>query len=164
MITYPCPHCEMLLEADEQQVGAVLICPGCEQQTIVPNRAAAGVEQGAAAPPMTPQAPASPPAGKVSGVTVPILISAISNILLGLGWISSCFGFMFAIPLIILCIFEFMLFTKASTLPPQELAQRAKTIGILEIIAIVLGNLVSLICGIIVLVNAGKVGQVRPAG
>lgn len=44
-----------------------------------------------------------------SGIKVPVLISAISNIVVGLIWLSTCFGFVFTIPMVILCIFEFVL-------------------------------------------------------
>ena len=92
-----------------------------------------------------------------SGVVVPILISAIANVVLGLAWLGVTFGCAFpvSIALWVLCIFEFMLYARADRLPPAQLAAKAHTLGILEIIA-GLFNLVSLVCGIIVLINASK--------
>src|SRR5262245_3830736 len=65
--------------------------------------------------------PASAAAG---GVKVALLISAISNIVVGLFWMSFCFGVFFTIPMVVLCIFEFTLWTRADSLPPHELANQ----------------------------------------
>jgi hypothetical protein len=91
-----------------------------------------------------------------SGIKVPVLISAISNILVGLFWVSTCFGFVFAVPLFILCIFEFSLWADADKLSARRLSERGKTMGIFEIV-VGLANTVSLICGIILLINSGKI-------
>ncbi len=92
------------------------------------------------------------------GVKVPILISAISNIVVGLFWASLCFGFIFTIPMIVLCIFEFILWSRADTLPVRRLGEQAKTLGIFEII-VGLFNTVAFVCGIIVLINGGKLAS-----
>lgn len=55
----------------------------------------------------------------------------------------------------ILCVFEFWLYGESDRLPPHKLASRAGTLGIFEIIC-GLFNLVSFVCGIIVLINIGK--------
>jgi hypothetical protein len=51
-----------------------------------------------------------------------------------------------------LCIFEFSLYAKADSLSPRELIERAKSVAIAEVI-VGLVNTISLVCGIIVLVN-----------
>lgn len=90
-----------------------------------------------------------------SGITIPLLVSAIGNIFVSLIWVATCFLSFIAVPLIVLCVFEFMLYAKADTLPPLELARRAKKLAIFEIIVGVF-NTIALVCGIIVLVNAPK--------
>ena len=89
------------------------------------------------------------------GVKVPVLISAISNIVVGLIWASTCFGIVFTVPMVILCIFEFALWSKADGLSPRRLGGQAKTLAIFEIV-VGLANTPTLICGIIVLINSGK--------
>ena len=92
------------------------------------------------------------------GIKVPVLISAISNIVVGLIWAATCFGIVFTIPMIILCIFEFRLWSKADNLSLRQLSGEAKTMGIFEIV-VGLANTPTLICGIIVLINSGKLAD-----
>lgn len=89
------------------------------------------------------------------GVTTPVLISAIGNILVALFYFGTCFLFFIGIPLVILCIFEFIFYGSRFDRAPEELASKARTLGIIEIVAGFF-NLISLVCGIIVLVNAGS--------
>ena len=74
---------------------------------------------------------------------------------MGLLWLATCVGIIFSVPMFILCIFEFILYGNASRLYPEELGAQAKTLGIFEII-VGLVNTPTLICGIIVLINASK--------
>jgi uncharacterized Zn finger protein (UPF0148 family) len=94
------------------------------------------------------------------GVKIPLLISAISNIVVGLLWASSCIGIVFTVPMIILCVFELKLWSNADSLPLREFGRRAKTLGIFEIV-VGLANTPTLVCGILVLINAGKMAQPR---
>jgi hypothetical protein len=89
------------------------------------------------------------------GVKVPVLISAIANIVVGLIWLATCFGVIFTVPMLILSIFEFSLWSRADRLPLYALGDRAKVLGIFEIV-VGLVNTPTLICGILVLVNGGK--------
>jgi hypothetical protein len=90
-----------------------------------------------------------------SGIRIPILISGIFNILAGLAWVSTCLLSPLAIPLLVLAVFEIIAFVKlGDPAQAQATARRVKTLGILEICTILLGNLASLVCGIIVLINA----------
>ena len=93
--------------------------------------------------------------GAGDGITVPLLISAISNIVVGLIWAATCFGIIFAIPMFILCVFEFMLWSKADRMSGRRLAGEARSLAIFEII-VGLANLGSLIAGIIILINSGN--------
>ena len=96
----------------------------------------------------------------VSGITTPLLISAIGNIVIGLAWFSTCFGIVVAIPMFILCVFEFIVYAHASRTNRENLKSWAILIGILEIV-VGLFNLVSLICGIILLIHASKLEQIE---
>ena len=87
-------------------------------------------------------------------LTTPVLISAIGNIAVGLCWFSlMCFPV--GIPMIILCIFEFMYYGDSDRLSPEELISRAGNLAICEIVC-GLFNLVSLVCGILLLINKGQ--------
>jgi hypothetical protein len=91
-----------------------------------------------------------------SAIKTCLLVSAIGNIVIGLFWLSSCFGVVFTVPMVILCIFEFTLYAKIDDLPVPVLVPKAKTLGIFEII-VGLANIVSLVCGILNLIHTGKV-------
>lgn len=108
-------------------------------------------------PPVPPvAAPAMPTGPDFNMIKIPLLISAIFNCLVALGWVSTCFLFFLAIPLVVLAVFEFMLFSKftnPSTVPPRS---KVQMFAILECCTIVLGNVPSLICGILILVNLDK--------
>jgi hypothetical protein len=95
------------------------------------------------------------PHPSASGVTIPLLVSAISNIVVGLLWCYTCLGVILAIPMFLLCIYEFALWARADSMSLPALASSAKARGILEII-VGLANTPTLICGIIILINAGK--------
>lgn len=90
-----------------------------------------------------------------SGIRIPMLISAIGNIIVGLVWLTTCFGIILTVPMVLLCIFEFLLYARADDLPENELASKAQVMGILEIV-VGLFNLISLVCGILVLIHANK--------
>jgi hypothetical protein len=60
--------------------------------------------------------------------------------------------------MVILCIFEFGLWSKADSLSPQRLGGQAKSLAIFEIL-VGLANTPTLICGIIVLINSGKLAD-----
>ncbi len=109
------------------------------------------------------QAPPNPPtqAGALgpadpTAVRVALLLSAIFNILSAIGWAFTCVGIVLSVPLVILAIFEFMLFAKLSSPPYAQHRGRAQVIGILEICTLIAGNLPSVICGILVLVFLDK--------
>lgn len=92
-------------------------------------------------------------AGFSAGIIAPLIVSAIFNILLGLFWISTCIGAIVGVPMIVLAIFEFIAMGKANSGHDRAgTVSMVQVIGVLEIIA-GLFNLVSLICGIIVLIN-----------
>ncbi len=69
-------------------------------------------------------------------------------------------GAIFTVPMIVLCAFEFGFFSSAARMHPRELASKAQTLAVFEIIVGLL-NMVSLVCGIIVLVNAGNIARAR---
>ncbi len=100
----------------------------------------------------------SRPTKSREGIKVPVLISAISNIVVGLIWAATVLGIIFTIPMVILCIFELTLWSQADSLSLGQLRRRAKTLGIFEII-VGFVNIIALICGIIVLINSGKLAD-----
>jgi hypothetical protein len=149
-----CPHCGSQLQNDPALSGQQVACPSCAGQFRMPV---------AIVPTAQAFAPSGTYAGHSSvptGITVPLLISAISNIVVGLIWLSTCFGVVFAIPMALLCIFEFMLYSRIGREPVANIARSASTLAIFEII-VGLVNTPTLICGIILMINAGKV---RPTG
>lgn len=139
MIRYTCHACGIVLDAPMNMAGQDLQCPSCHGMTIVPARVA-------------PVAGAS-----LAGVTIPLLISAIFNVLGGLLWLVATMGCAapLSIALWILCGFEFALYAKAERLPPETLGRHCLTIGIVEII-VGLFNLPALVCGILVIVNSSR--------
>ena len=148
MIRYTCPHCGEQLEAPASVSGEDVQCPRCGNRTVVPKLVARATGPSAQVYGHRYVSPA--------GITAPVLISAIGNIVVGLAWAATCFGIVLTIPMVILCVFEFSLYAQAGRLPPPTLARKAKTLGIFEVI-VGLFNLISLVCGIIVLINAGKI-------
>lgn len=91
-----------------------------------------------------------------AGVRIPLLVSGILNCLAALGWISTCALSFLAIPLIVLAVYEFLTFAKLGESDYRRHAGRVKTLQILEICSILLGNLGSMICGIIGLVMGNQ--------
>ncbi len=142
-----CPHCGTQLANSAQVAGQVVVCPGCAGQFQMPALTMPVAQPVYAAP--------QPAEGALS---VPILISAISNLVVGLLWASTCIGLVLAIPMFVLSGFEFALYSKFGRQPLAEIARRASTLGIFEVI-LGLFNTPVLVCGIIVLVNAGKFKQ-----
>lgn len=89
-------------------------------------------------------------------VRVAILISAIFNILAAAGWAMTCFGIVLSVPLVVLAVFEFLRFAKLGSPPYSPQREKARVLGILEICTFLAGNLVSAVCGIVVLVFLEK--------
>lgn len=84
--------------------------------------------------------------------TVPILVSAIGNIVIALFWIGTCFGIPLGLACIALCICEFLVFAKRDQYDRDEFRSVTLWLGIFEII-VGLINLISFVCGIVVLVT-----------
>jgi len=111
-----------------------------------------------AVPPITPPAD-PPPAGGAdpTPIRVAVLVSAIFNLLSAIAWAFTCFGLVLSVPLVVLAVFEILLFSRlGGSGPYAPLRGRVRLIGVLEICTILAGNLVSLICGIIVLAFLDK--------
>ena len=152
-ISYTCPHCGSPLEADAIHAGSEARCGTCGGRTIVPNRRGGFVN-----PTVSCFAPATIPSAAANrgAISVPILISAIANLVLGIVWISTCFGAVLGVPMLVLSIFEFIHYSKSDELSSAKFASKAETLGILEVIEGLCLNLVSLVCGILVLIHVGK--------
>jgi hypothetical protein len=142
-------------------------CPICQQQFILPG--------GPGTPPRPPATlhatsttatgfrPA-PSGDWLSSIKVPILISGILNVIYCvislLVMVASCIGVILIpllIPLIVLCVFEFVYYGTADQHPPPKAIRDGRTIAICEIVAGVLSaNLFVLVCGILALVSCGQ--------
>jgi hypothetical protein len=107
-----------------------------------------------AAPPM----PGSP-SRRAPTARIALLVSAIFNLFFAaamiLAGLFACFPLLFGLPLLILGIYElrYRNMLDDATPPPGGFARPIRTIAVLEIITIILGNIPSMICGIIILVN-----------
>lgn len=172
---FPCPYCGGLMAGAADLAGQQVACAHCRCQFLMPGT---NVPQQATKPcpfcaeqiafsaikckhcgsaPMS--AASSQSAARVpTGVTVPLLISAVWNCVVGLACLSSCVPLPLAVPFVILCIYEFKLYGKADGLTPQSLASQAHTLAICEIVAGVF-NVVSLPCGIIILINVSSLNR-----
>jgi hypothetical protein len=107
-----------------------------------------------AAPPPVPVYAESPKSPAI--ITLPLLISAIWNCLAALVWLATCFGVIFTAPLVVLLIFEFMLYADLNNRSKIVSPSKVRTIAICEIVA-GLVSLGPLVCGIIILTNLSRV-------
>ncbi len=86
-------------------------------------------------------------------VTAPIIVSSCWNAVTAVGWmvLVPCFGFVIALPYVLLAIYEFSTFQRAESMPPHELHERC---GVLAVLQILLGltNVVPVVCGVLLLV------------
>lgn len=121
-----------------------IICGTCKSRMVPQNKIATQVN--------------APALGR-PGIAVPLLISAIANLVIGIILATTCFGIIFAVPMWILCVFEFILYANVDQIHPVNLKSRATIIGICEIVVGLL-NMVSLVCGIILLIHASKLSRV----
>lgn len=92
-----------------------------------------------------------------SGITIPLLISAVSNILFGFAWLYTCVGVVIAIPMFILSAKEFQLYGRIGTRPIQENAASIDNLANWQIALGIFLNIPTLICGIVLKANAGKI-------
>ena len=96
---------------------------------------------------------------EVNLVRVPMLISAICNVVFGLFWAITLIGIPIAIALWILCVFEFQTWARLDgSRPPATLKRRVVTVAIIQII-VGLVNWITLVCGILALVGSGRLDQ-----
>lgn len=112
--------------------------------------------------------PPAPPQHPVprhpDGVRIPLLLSGIFNTFAALAWASTCIFAVVGIPLLVLAIFEFKAFLELGRGGPYApMKGRVQTLGILEICTILTFNLLSMICGIIVLAQMATLDDDRPA-
>lgn len=170
MIRYPCIHCQHPIEVPDSMQGQSQICSNCNGRTIVPVVQKPGQGQAARPQPSSPSTPgyvqsapvyAAPPQQvEATAVGVPMLISAIINLMMGLVWALTCIGIILTIPLIILGIFEIIVASQILARKERVTRGKATAIGICEIIAGLLSlSLIPTVCGIIVLCNQSKLPQ-----
>ncbi len=92
------------------------------------------------------------------GVKVLLVVSAISNIVVGILWASTCFGVILTVPMIVLSVLELMLWSKADSVPKRSLGRQAFNMSIFEIL-LGIANTPTLICGIILMINSNKLKE-----
>lgn len=90
-----------------------------------------------------------------------LLVSGIANAVFALfnlaGTFIVCYTFIFAIPLIVLAVFEFMLWNQLGQPGDhRDKASKLQIIAICEIVTILGCNVASLVCGVMQLVNKNK--------
>ena len=145
-LTAFCPHCRAELQIEPRFAGQPVSCPSCGGRFQTPM-------------PQADTSFSSTHSGNRSqlnsGIKICVLISGIGNILLGLFWISTLIGVVIGVPQIVLAVFEFIYFAQADKKPLDDALSQAKIIGILEIVS-GLCNLISLVCGILVVVFASN--------
>jgi hypothetical protein len=95
-------------------------------------------------------------------LTVPIVISAVWNVMTAIGWASMipCIGLVIAVPYAVLAFFEVTTFVKAPAMPPDQLYRRCGPLGVCQIV-LGLTNLVPVVCGILLLVYRDRLRQYR---
>ncbi len=91
-----------------------------------------------------------------AAITVPLLISAISNVVFGLFWLCTIYGVVIGVPMFILAVFEFMLYAKIGTKPVKDIAREASTLAIWQMVLGFFCNIPTFVCGILLIINAGK--------
>ncbi len=119
----------------------------------------------AATPPVGPTAAASqvPPGWPPNELAVPLLVSGIFHLVYGVSAFGSscalgittmglgcCCGVL-GIPAIVLGLFEVMHYSQRTTMDPQRWLDRTKIFAIIDICCVLWGNIVAIVCGIVVL-------------
>jgi hypothetical protein len=114
--------------------------------------------------PSQPTGPQTPvledtPDRAVRSLRAAVLTSAIANLVAGyLGFFGTCFGVVIFAPMVVLAAFELLLFLQAPSMATSALERRARVIGVFEILLGVF-NLVSLLCGVVTLLEVGKLRE-----
>ena len=139
-----CPYCRMELQLDPQFAGDVVSCPNCNGKFQSPIARASAASYAGGFPGASELNP---------GIKICVLVSSVGNILAGLIWISTLCAAPIGIAQIVLAIFEIIYFAQADSKPRHTALSQAKLFGILEIVSGIF-NLISLVCGILVLVFA----------
>ncbi len=86
---------------------------------------------------------------------IPLIVSGVFNAVVGIAWAFTCIGLVATIPMCILAYHEIQLFQKADKISLTEFAAETKALTIYQIVVGVF-NTPTLICGIILMVQAGK--------
>ena len=132
VVSTTCPHCRSVLQIDSSQVVGT-VCPMCQQH-------------------FSPQRTAARPVRPL-GILAPLVISCVSNVLLAILWGLTGVGLIFSPFLIALAGCEFATTTSSNV---RYLVRNSKMVAIGEIASGLCLNVVSLICGIVILINAAN--------
>lgn len=108
-----------------------------------------------AAPPTQPVQPPVPAGWPPDPIGVSQLVSGIFNLIVGAGWLFTCFGVVLTVPLVILGVKELLAYSRARTTKPIDYLESTRTMAILDICTVLTGNLGSAVCGIVILTQLG---------
>ena len=97
-------------------------------------------------------------ANSPASFTVPLLVSAISNGVFGVCWCLTGLGVVIGVPMFILCYHEFSLYGKIGTRSVKDISHAVKQLTTAQIILGVFLNVPTLVCGIVLSLNARKYG------
>ncbi len=92
-------------------------------------------------------------------VTTPLLVSAIANLILGVILAAFCVG----IRLLVLSVVEFIHYSRSDSMPLHRYVDQSRKLAVAEWIGGLL-SWVSLLCGIVNFINAGKLKRRLEAG
>lgn len=104
----------------------------------------------------------SDPSSLKSWIKVTLLISAIWNALLGMSLLATLVLFFLAPFPLVLCIDEFIAFSKVDSLSSAALSSRVRAVAFWEICMGFLCNFPTMICGIVNMINAGNLEPKMP--
>lgn len=91
------------------------------------------------------------------GLNIPALVSAVANLLAGFVWFHlACLGFFVTTPLLVLGAFEVIFFARSPQMRADDTLRNATVLGVFEILLGIFNLGVSLVCGILVLLQVGK--------
>jgi hypothetical protein len=97
-------------------------------------------------------------------LTVPIVVSAVWNLLTAATWafLVPCLGFIVAAPYCVLAAFEIATFQRCRTMSPRELYDRCGWLGGFQILLGVF-NLAPVVCGVLLLAYRDRLRDYHPA-
>ncbi len=178
-----CPYCQTEIAYDVSLAGEFATCPQCGGSFYMPHAPQAARPVGDGGPVGAEGVVFDSPigsnpfaenthSGRFAGapdytaneppllIMIPIVLSAIWNLVMGMVYISTCIGIIIGGPMMILALSELQTYSNARAMRRRELADRAQLLGVLEIVA-GLFNGAGIVFGVLTLVGASQIGRRR---